>query len=402
MNKPIFFYFFAPSFHFFLLSLRHKTPMIYESMKILYVYENIVTYGGVERIFVDKMNYLVNNYSADVFFLTYNQGSHQMSFKIDEKVRYADLGIMFFRSYRYHGFRKYWDKYRRLVLFKNRLKEYLDELNPDIIITTTIGPVKYLLRYKGDASLVIESHSGFDHIMEFQNDSFRNRYKYRLQKNRIKKADCVVSLTERDASLWRKFHHHVIVIPNFIHPYDAGRYSTLDNKQVIFVGRYSNQKAIPDLVDIWKMVNQRHPDWCLELYGKGLYEEYLKEIVNNNFNISCHPPTSDIFSHFIESSLFVLTSYYEPFGLAVGEAMSCGLPVVAFEGDGPCSIITDGHDGFIIKGRNKTAFADRVCQLIEDKEYRQKIGRNAISSVQRYSISHIMPLWKELFESFIK
>ena len=177
----------------------------------------------------------------------------------------------------------------------------------------------------------------------------------------------------------------------------------MENKQVIFVGRYSYQKAIPDLVDIWRMVNKRHPDWRLEMYGKGLYEEYLKDVINNNsFNISCHPPTSDIHSRFIESSLFLLTSYYEPFGLVVGEAMSCGLPVVAFEGDGPCSIITDGHDGFIIKDRNKTAFADRVCQLIEDKEYRLKIGRNAISSVQRYSINHIMPMWKELFESLIK
>lgn len=71
----------------------------------------------------------------------------------------------------------------------------------------------------------------------------------------------------------------------------------------------------------------------------------------------------------------------------------------SFEADGPSSIINNGQDGFVIKDRSLEGFADRVCQLIEDKELRLKIGQNAILSAQRYSADVIMPQWQKLIES---
>ena len=370
-------------------------------MKVLYVYEHLTLYGGVERIFIDKMNYLVNNYNEKVFLLTYNQGRHEMLFQLDEKIEHTDLGIMTFLCYRYHGIRRLWDRYRRLILLKQKMKEFINNLNPDIIITTTIGPIKQLLKVKGGARLIIESHGGYNYIMDIHNDSIINRFKYRLQKQRIVKADCLVSLTEGDANLWRTVHHHVVVIPNFIHLNETGLYSTLENKQVIYVGRYFYQKAIPDLVEIWKLVIKRHPDWSLEMYGKGVYEDYLNNVINNSdYNIICHPPTSDIYSCYIRSSILILASYYESFGLVIGEAMTCGLPVVAFNCPfGPAELIENGKNGYLIENRDIEAFADKVCQLIENMELRKKMGQAGIASVRRYEPEIIMPKWIELFES---
>jgi glycosyltransferase involved in cell wall biosynthesis len=116
-------------------------------------------------------------------------------------------------------------------------------------------------------------------------------------------------------------------------------------------------------------------------------------------NIYVHDAVVEIFSQYIDSSIFLLTSIYEPFGLVLPEAMSCGLPVVSFEADGPNSIITDGKDGIIVREREVEVFANRVCQLIEDKELRRQMGKNAIISAQRYSAEHIMPMWINLFES---
>ncbi len=372
-------------------------------MRILYVYEHMTSYGGVERIFIDKMNYLVNYYNQEVFLLTWNQGCHKMPFKLDERVCYTDLDVMTFCAYHYHGLKRMMEKYKRIFLLKRKMRDYIVNLAPDIIVTTTIGPIKYLLKIKGNARLIIESHSGYDHIIEYSNDSFMNRCSYSLHKNRIKKTDCVVSLTESDANLWRTFHHHVVVIPNFIHFNEIRQYSTSENKQVIFVGRFSYQKAIPDLLEIWKLVNKRHPDWNLEMYGKGRYEVFLNDVVkHNDYNIKLHPPTSDIHRRLVESSIFIIASYYEPFGLAIGEAMSCGLPVVAFNCPfGPAEQIKNGENGFLVENRDIEAFADRVCQLIEDKELRQKMGRAGIASVQRYLPDKIMPKWKELFESMV-
>ncbi len=369
-------------------------------MKVLYVYGHITAYGGVERIFVDKMNYLVNYYHEEVFLLTWDQGNHRIPFPLDDRVTHTDLGVLTYRAYQYHGIRRLWEKHKRMTLFKRSIRDYVANLAPDIIITTTVGPIKHLLKIKGDARLIIESHSGYNHIMEFSYDSFRNRYKYQLQKYRIKKADCVVSLTEGDAALWRTFHHYVVTIPNIIHYNTMGYVSTLENKQVIYVGRYEYQKAIPDLIEIWRLVNRSHPDWKLEMYGKGLYDEFLRDIVeHDDINININPPSNDIHSRLVESSIFIIASYYEPFGLVIGEAMSCGLPVVAFNCPfGPAELINNNANGFLVENRDIRTFADKICQLIENHDLRKQMGKAAAQSAQGYSAEIIMSQWKQLFE----
>ena len=100
--------------------------------------------------------------------------------------------------------------------------------------------------------------------------------------------------------------------------------------------------------------------------------------------------------------MLLMTSLYEPFGLVLPEAMSCGLPVVAFDCPyGPADIITDGENGFLIEGRDINAYADKVCLLIENTELRQKMGQNAILSTRYYEKTNIMPQWESLFKKLV-
>ena len=100
--------------------------------------------------------------------------------------------------------------------------------------------------------------------------------------------------------------------------------------------------------------------------------------------------------------MLLVTSRYEPFGLVIPEAMSCGLPVVAFSCPyGPATIITDCVDGFVIKERNVKYYASKVCQLIADQNLRHKMGQAGIKSSQRYNANNIMPEWKKLFSELI-
>jgi glycosyltransferase involved in cell wall biosynthesis len=170
------------------------------------------------------------------------------------------------------------------------------------------------------------------------------------------------------------------------------------------VGRFSTQKGIPDLLKIWKLVYQRHPDWQLHMYaGYGDEDEKLKSYIEEmGKGVVLHEPTSDIFSKYKESSMLLLTSIFEPFGLVMPEAMSCGLPVVAFDCPyGPADIITDGEDGFLIKNRDIHAFADKVCLLMEDASLRKAMGQRAVVSSHRFSADKIMPRWKLLFEKLM-
>ena len=125
----------------------------------------------------------------------------------------------------------------------------------------------------------------------------------------------------------------------------------------------------------------------------------LAKIKQMNANILVHEATSDLFEKYKQSSILLLTSWYEPFGLVLPEAMSCGLPVVAFDCPyGPADIITDGVDGFLISKRSLEDFANRVCQLIDNLDLRVKMGKSGIESSKKYAESCIMPLWKQLFD----
>lgn len=365
-------------------------------MKIVYVYPTLASWGGVERILVDKMNLLAQDMDYEVYILTYNQGEHPIPFQIDSRVHHKDLQVLTHAVYRYHGIRKLWEQVKRHRWLFRRLKNQLSEINPDVIVTTTMGELSVLCRLKKKKPLVVESHGGYHHLIDYATMSVAHRLDIRYRYLLLKKADVIVSLTNSDANRWRPNYPQVRVIPNIVHLLPSSSIpSSLDCKRVIFVGRLAEQKGIPELIAVWRIVHQRHPDWQLDIYGEGDHD-YVRQLADG---ISVHSPVSDIFSCYCASSILLLTSRWEPFGLVIPEAMSCGLPVVSFEGDGPNSIITDGEDGFLIKNHDIGDFAKHVCQLIENQELRRRMGQTAIQSAQRYSAEKIMPMWKDLFES---
>ena len=358
----------------------------------------MIAFGGIERVLVDKMNYLLT-VGHDVYLLTANQGNHPLSFSLDERVHHKDMRVLTHMQYRYRGLRRLWERIRRNRILYRCLSEEIRQIRPDVIVTTTNSYVSALGVLKGRIPLVVESHSSYDHVREYDDNSPFHHYDTRRAYRWLHLADIIVALTDRDARRWRQHYRRVVSIPNIVHLNATGSLSTCSNKRAIFVGRNCRQKAIPDLLQAWALVHVRHPDWQLDMYVEREKSELVRQAESLHANIRVLSPVRHIMECYLESSIFVQTSLYEPFGLAMAEAMSCGLPVVAFEGDGPCSIITDGADGFVVGGRSIEAFADRVSQLIESETLRLRIGHSAARSVLRYAPDMVMPAWLELFES---
>lgn len=367
-------------------------------MKLVYLYPSLAIWGGVERIFVDKMNYSVRHYGYEVYMITSDQGQHEIPYGLDERAHFIDLKIRFYTCYQH----KWWRRpfiYRQLSQkYHKFLQEHLETILPDVIVCTSIQDIKPLLKVKGRIPLIVESHINF-----IRPDTLFHRIQTWINNYWAGKADAVVTLTDGDAENWKRVSKNVLVVPNIVHLNPLSRYSSGKDKHVIFVGRFAEQKGIGELFAIWKIVYSKYPDWHLDLYGEGeLWDQFKQEADLLNINIEFHKPINEIFEAYCNSSIFVLTSVYEPFGLVMPEAMSCGLPVVAFDCPyGPADIITDGEDGFLIKNRDIHAFADKVCQLIEDVSLRKAMGQRAIASSQRFSADKIMPMWKQLFEELV-
>lgn len=371
-------------------------------MRILYVTDAFAVWGGLERVLADKMNYLVEQYNYDVHLLTINQGTHDIPFFLNSAIGYQDLGIGMHRLYGYHGLVRLIIRQKIKRLLKQRMKNVIFNLSPDIVVCVKFDFAGLLLKLKGNIPLIVESHT-MCHSEKMDGSGLLRRLHVWLFKRNVSKVETVVSLTEGDADDWRRINTNVFVIPNVVHLSDSHWHATLKDRVVIFVGRFSSQKDIQSMLGIWSQVNEKHPDWQLRIYGDGELKDYYMPIIQGmDANIHVFPPTPAIVEKYFESSILILTSLFEPFGLVLPEAMSCGLPVVAFDCPyGPAEIITDGVDGFLIQNRNVEAFADKVCQLIEDEDLRKKMGEAGALSSMRYSPDRIMPQWKTLLENLV-
>lgn len=373
-------------------------------MKILYICDALAIYGGIERVLIEKANWLVEHGGHEVCLLTVNQGAHPVSFPLHPDVTYVDLNIQFYQQYRLPFWKRLVKNRQLHRLFCERLSGRIRAMSPDIIDCTRLDFIRDVLKVKGTAPLVFESHST-RLASRFEEDGWLRRLHIWYLQLAVRKTQMVVALTNGDADEWRKLTPRVCVIPNVVHLNESGSYSDCTARSAIFVGRFSKQKDVGSLLRIWALVHQRHPDWCLHIYG-GYGEDQdaiLSDIKQMDANIQVHEPTSDIMERYKESSILLLTSRYEPFGLVLPEAMSCGLPVVAFDCPyGPAEIISDGTDGFLLSERNCEEFADMVCLLMDNMDLRAKMGKAGVAASKRYDISRMMPLWQRLFEKLVQ
>ena len=371
-------------------------------MRILYVTDALAVWGGIERVLSDKMNYLIREYGYEVYVITSDQGEHPIPFPLDERIIVKDLHIRFHQQYRFRGIKR-WMKNRELEKqYREGLESFIVEIKPDVISCIRDGCASAVLDLNTSIPVIFESHAMFKDV-EYENSTLLHRMSIYWGRRKYKRLDKIVTLTQGDADDWRCVCKSVCVIPNVVHLNESGRYSQCTEKRVIFAGRFDLQKNFGAMVEIWAIVQQRYSDWILDVYGNGELKPYYEKVVSErNLNISIHPAVPDVFDKYLESSMLLMSSLYEPFGLVLVEAMSCGLPVIAFNCPyGPADIIHEGVDGFLVENGNIRAYADRVCQLIMNIQMRQDMGRAAIISSHRYKPEQIMPLWVQLFNELI-
>lgn len=375
-------------------------------MRIVYIVKYIAQLGGLDRILSFKMNYLAQH-GYEVHLITYEQGKHPISFPLDERIEHTDVDVRFFTR---HGnglvkrVKQYFDMRRT---FKQRVYDKVKEIDPDVIVTLTDSYtlLDILMKIPGRAYRVIESH--------VERNSFQKRFDFkgkpglyqlaslfdRYITRKIKKADCFVTLTQHDAEAWPELKF-VKFIPNPLSYMPESR-STLENKQVLSVGRLDWQKGYDMLVDVWKIVNQKHPDWNLKVFGDGSFREELEKKTHDcglDASMKWEHATPRIFDLYLESSIYVMSSRYEGFGLVLTEAMSCGVPCVSFNCPfGPSEIIKDGEDGLLVPIDDVQKLADSICRLIEDEQLRKSMGEKAVENVQRYEPHSVMKQWEVLF-----
>lgn len=377
-------------------------------MKLVYIFSSFAAKGGTERIFCDKMNWLAEVAGYEIVFVTYEQGNHPFAYPLSKKIRHVDLNTRFFTVSTMPLLKKIYFKITLPRLFKHRLRKLLDEIQPDVVVSTTYALPLFREILSQPYRHVVESHVYYQLLLQntFTHIPWLDRKISQHLLKMLKRCEKVVVLTHKDAACW-KGNDNIEVIHNVVTNYPEKITDVADRpKRIIAVGRLHAQKGFDLLIQSWQLIAARHPDWQLVVYGHGgdlqkLQQQLEKAGLTSSMTFA--GATDNIYKEYQDSAFYVMSSRYEGWGLVLVEAMSCGLPCVSFDCPyGPSDIIRDGEDGLLVENGNIQQLAEKMELLINNKELRERLGVRARLNAARFTSDNIMPQWTKLFETIVQ
>lgn len=364
-------------------------------MKLLYITNAVNGSGGLERVLSIKTSYLVEKLNYKVQILTLNKGHDNSFFDFNSSIVFHDISV-------------YGHPISYVKTYFSGIKNTIKKVNPDVIVVCDDGLKAFFLpTILGKAIPIIYERHVSKNIEMGKNFGI---CKLLLAKLKMKTMDVLASsftkfiiLTSENTKEWKV--NNLQIIPNPL-PFYPNESASLLNKKVIAVGKQSYQKGYDRLLESWQKVHAENPEWQLEIYGKFDASEGLETLAKSLQIGECvhfFEPQKNIIENYLESSIYVMSSRFEGFGMVLIEAMACGIPCVSFNCPfGPSDIITNEVDGFLVENGNSKALAEKLNLLIEDTELRMKMGKRAKENAKRFLPEKIMQQWDELFKSVTK
>jgi glycosyltransferase involved in cell wall biosynthesis len=221
--------------------------------------------------------------------------------------------------------------------------------------------------------------------------------------DRYPRLDAVNALTEDTADGYRELLGpgvRVVCIPN-ASPSSSGRRAALDAPVVVAAGGLTRRKGFDRLLRAWARLAPDHPDWRLRIFGDGPDRDEFDQLIDDlgirrSARLCGHSPR--LLEELASASVFAMTSRKEGFPMVILEAMSVGLPVVAYDcPTGPRDIITEGVDGHVVPNGRTRLFTEALGKLMLDADRRRLLGAGALEKVKQYRIDAIADRWDACF-----
>ena len=373
-------------------------------MKIAYFMDNVSNHGGVERIIIDKANYLAALPGYEVYIVCMGSRSEDgPAYSIDSRVKLHFLNCVFNPTVglrRPLTFTVQWIKWWRKLA--KAVKQLYRDIRPDLTVSLAYDCNRpYRNR---NIPHIYESHA---YRPMAESLSIVPGITHFVISNFVTKGANVVALTQADAHEWKEAAK-VEVIPNFTNILPAGPYNP-KSKKIIAAGRLDNQKGFDLLVKTWSKVAQRFPNHSLEIFGSGQMYAQLEQLIKDKGlieHVHLRGITDNMSAAFAEGEAFVLSSRFEGFPLVLIEAMACGIPPVAFDcPHGPSDLVDDGLNGILVPFKNLSdaeridLLADGLCRMLAlSDEEREQMSAEAMKKAASFSREAIMERWVKLFK----
>lgn len=354
---------------------------------------DITLMGGAERVAISLANAMIGQY--DVHLISVFFEKDKPCFPVDSRVNIHRLkdGCGSIPPH--------------LISLCSDLRRYIRQKSIDVLFSITAGVNSVMVgaAIGTKVKTVFCEHSNLDNHFYGRKHRFRQWLGSRF-------CTQVVTLTERDAANFREQFrlpaHKVRCIYNWIGDewLEKAPDCRLDSHRIVTAGRLTKVKGYDRLTAVAQKVLERYPDWEWHIYGDGEDREQIEaDIKTRGLTgrvklMGAHSHMREIYPQY---SLYVLTSYNEGLPLALLEAQSCGLPLVAYNcPTGPEEIILDRRNGLLVPPGDQTALAAAIEQLMENEELRRQFSDHSRDAIDRFSRCKILKQWQELIEDCLR
>ena len=355
-------------------------------MRIIHVIPNLKK-GGAERIVLDICISLEKlGHSVLLITFTPEDDYKFLSKKVNKKVIYSRFTPSIFKKNSFEI---------------DKLQSAIEEFNPDVIHTHLFEAEIALsaLNYH-DAKYFTHLH---DNIPQFRKFNFAtllsktaltNYYERNIVIDKMKERQTgVIAISEDSFSFamnnWPKsVHKHLLHNAIDTIRFQPNEHSP-DQLVLTMIGSFVQKKGQALAIETTAILKKRGFDVQLNLVGDGALRNELEQLSkrynlfqNVKFTGNINNP-EDVLR---ESKIYLHTAIYEPFGLALVEAMATGLPVVCTDGRGNRDLIQNGENGFIIHERNAEMLADKIELLFNDPILYSNLSDKALQFSAKYDM----------------
>lgn len=363
-------------------------------MKISLVISSM-SIGGAERVMSNMANYWAEN-DTDVTLITLDSKENDF-YSLDSRVHRVDLCML-------NNSKNILTALKNNLFRLRKLRNAIKNNNPDVVIS--------FIHRMNIMTLLATPGLGVPVLVSEHTDPRRippggvwNQLRYIT----YTWASAVIVLTNELRDVASKFvsNKKLHVIPNAVIPMTCKDNTLLPvelNKPcIIAMGRLIPLKGFDLLLKAFAL--SQHDGWSLLILGEGPERVNLEILVKDlglEDSVSLPGAVSEPDVVLQQADIFVLSSHYEGFPMALIEAMSCGLPVISFDcKTGPGDIIRNNIDGVLVPVGDVAALTSAMNRLMSDKEERRRMAGKAIDVVDRFSINKIMTQWDDVIASSV-
>ena len=278
------------------------------------------------------------------------------------------------------------------------LKENKYDINHTHFIIPT-GVVSYLKRRK--IPYIITSH-GSD-VPNYNPDRFGLQHKLLkpLWNKIVKNAACITTPTDylKNLILDNCNYDKIKVIPNGINP---GEFiPKKKEKKILVVSRLFERKGVQYVIKAMNDIN----DYKLVICGDGPYKEQLEKQIsklnNNNIHLLGYVSDERLKYEYESSSIFVLPSSAESFGIVLLEAMASGCAIITTNATGCPEVV--GNAALLVRPKNSEDIRRALIELINNGKLRSELGIRARKRVEeKFTWEKIARSYVEVYKEVVK